>query len=263
MLKKYKQHLILEGKSENTINDYISKLNLILNKVPLKDITQEKINNLLLKIKSTKSQNTYNKYLAILRSYFTFKNLNITLPKDVKIDKKLPNVISQEYFEKQVIPIIYDISRKPYRDIAILYFMFYTGIRVSEIEKVSRKNMNLEKREILITSSKGKSQFKTFFPERIKKHFTMYFQLESEMINAFNIKTEACKNLFKRINKYLEDINFHPHLLRASFATMYLENGGDIVYLSELLGHKNISTTMKYLNINPTKRKENYNKVIK
>ena len=68
---------------------------------------------------------------------------------------------------------------------------------------------------------------------------------------------------FKTLNPYIEEVNFHPHLLRASFATMYLENGGDIVYLSQILGHKNLQTTMKYLNINPQKRKEDYDKTIK
>lgn len=260
-LKEYKNHLIINGKSENTITDYLSKVKIFLKKV--KEINQNNVNDFLLDIKTNKSANTYSKYLAVIKNYLKFKKIILELPSQIKIDKKLPETITKEYFENEVIEVVKELSTNLYRDISILYLMFYTGLRVSEIEKIYRKNINLDKREILITSPKGKSQWKVYIPKKVATILSSYFGIEAEETNAFNITTGGVKSMFKRYKPYLEDINFHPHLLRHSFATMYLENGGDIVYLSQIMGHKNLQTTMNYLNINPKKRKADYDKTIK
>ena len=53
------------------------------------------------------------------------------------------------------------------------------------------------------------------------------------------------KQLSKKIN--ITGIRFSPHTLRHTFAVNYLRRGGNLFYLSKILGHSSVTTTQKYL----------------
>lgn len=64
------------------------------------------------------------------------------------------------------------------------------------------------------------------------------------------------KQLFKKLKRKTEIPRLHPHLLRHTFATRYLENGGDIYSLREILGHTSLTMVQKYLHLTQQKQRK-------
>lgn len=66
------------------------------------------------------------------------------------------------------------------------------------------------------------------------------------------------KQLFKKLKRKTEIPRLHPHLLRHTFATRYLENGGDIYSLREILGHTSLTMVQKYLHLTQQKTTQKF-----
>lgn len=66
------------------------------------------------------------------------------------------------------------------------------------------------------------------------------------------------KQLFKKLKRKTEIPRLHSHLLRHTFATRYLENGGDIYSLREILGHTSLTMVQKYLHLTQQKTTQKF-----
>ena len=67
------------------------------------------------------------------------------------------------------------------------------------------------------------------------------------------INQSTVKQLFRRLKVQTDIPRLHPHLLRHTFATRYLENGGDIYSLQLILGHTSLEMVKKYVHLIPSK----------
>jgi len=72
------------------------------------------------------------------------------------------------------------------------------------------------------------------------------------------INQSTVKQLFRRLKVQADISRLHPHLLRHSFATRYLENGGDIYSLQLILGHTSLEMVKKYVHLIPSKTVVNF-----
>ena len=72
------------------------------------------------------------------------------------------------------------------------------------------------------------------------------------------INQSTVKQLFRRLKVQADIPRLHPHLLRHSFATRYLENGGDIYSLQLILGHTSLEMVKKYVHLIPSKTVVNF-----
>lgn len=263
MVEKYKNWLIVNGNSDTTIVAYIQRVTNFLSKISINNIDEEQITNYLLDLKKNNSPSTVNGYRCAIKSLLEYLKKDIKVPKQLKIERKLPEFITKETFENEVIKVVECICHKPLKIKAILYFMFFTGIRESEIVSLNRKNINLEKRTAKIYNKKGKSEKIVLFTKKVKDIISNYFSTENEITNAFNTSTNAINKMFKKLKPYFKDINLHAHLFRHSYATHLRNEGFSIEDIKELLGHKNIQSTMIYAHANIKKIKEKYDKKIK
>jgi site-specific recombinase XerD len=134
------------------------------------------------------------------------------------------------------------------------------GLRVSEIINLKVKDVELEELVIHIKDAKGKKDRITVFPESLKINIEKLiigkngndFIFESERGGKLTERTvqKVFENALKK-SRIKKQATFHS--LRHSFATHLLENGVDVRYVQELLGHQNIRTTQIYTQVtNPS-----------
>jgi len=262
LLNKYKNWLITNNLSCSTIITYIYKIKKLLNELgEVNGWTEDKIIEFLVVIKNINSTATYNSYRHSLKSFLTFIKSDIKIPKTARITKSIPESITEEYFETEVIKnVVEKVVNNPIKVKAILYFMFYTGLRVGELEIIKRQDIDLDKKLVKVFIPKTREERIIFFNDKVVYFLKSYFLTENEENNLFNITTYGIKNIFQRLNVFLEDINFHPHLMRHSYGTHLRSKGMKIEDIKELMGHKNISTTMRYAHANMEDIRKKYDK---
>jgi integrase len=205
------------------------------------------------------ANSSINKHRGTLIHFFTFLNLDIHMPKFLPQQERIPNYITEEFFEKEVIPVASQIFSKPYKVLAILYFLFYTGIRKGEIEYIKRENIDLKRDIFKIYMPKSKREKYGIFTEKTRLLIEKYFNIEPEIINAFNITGRGVSKIFDKLRPYFKDLkSFSPHLFRHSYGTLCRQKGINMDDLQDLMGHKSINTTKIYAQSNPERLRQIY-----
>ncbi|HWQ78965.1 MAG TPA: tyrosine-type recombinase/integrase [Anaerovoracaceae bacterium] len=153
------------------------------------------------------------------------------------------------------------------RDIAILELLFVGGLRVSELCGLTFRDVNLNHSAIMIHGKGNRERLIYLENDEVILALKSYLvhrksagvDLPYLFITKFGqvLSTQAVRNL---VTKYagLAGIkkNITPHVFRHTFATLLLEEGVDIKYIQDFLGHSSISTTQIYLHTtNKQKRK--------
>ena len=167
-----------------------------------------------------------------------------------------------------------------YRDKAILEMLFSTGLRVSELIKLKKDNVNLKKEEFSVTG-KGRKTRVVFLAEQAKYWLKKYLETRRDM-NPYlfishdkrtakqksgkEIKDEPLtpRSVQRMVQKYARVAGITkevtPHTLRHSYATDLLQNGADIRSVQAMLGHSSITTTQIYTHITDKELKNIYKK---
>lgn len=261
LLNKIANELKLRGYSQKTIKSYLICLTDYFKfiKNVKKDPDVDLIKKYLLK-KQERGQagQTINLYLNAIKFFYREickSAIDISL-KYSKISNKLPVVLSRTEIEK----IINSIKNKKHQ--LLIALSYGAGFRVSEAINLKTKDINLDELTIHIKGAKGNKDRITIFPEKLS------LQLQEVMVlhnaNDYVFQSERGGKLTERtaqkvFEKALNDAKIEKeatfHSLRHSFATHLLENGVDVRYVQELLGHANIRTTQLYTKVtNPSIR---------
>lgn len=160
-----------------------------------------------------------------------------------------------------------------YRDKSILELLFSTGLRVSELVKQKKDDVNLKRDEFRVTG-KGRKTRVVFLSEQAKYWLKKYLDLRNDIHPYLFIshdkrskKLETTKNKSKDgvddplttrsvqriVQKHAKEAGITkpvtPHTLRHSYATDLLQNGADIRSVQSMLGHASITTTQIYTHI--------------
>jgi integrase/recombinase XerD len=184
--------------------------------------------------------------------------------------QRLPHALSQSEAARLLEqPIPADAAGL--RDRAMLELLYATGMRVSELTSLDTSDLDLEQAEVRVT---GKGNKERLVPlgataadcvERYLK-FGRPRLLGGRSQHAVFLNQQGGRlsrsGAWRIIKKYAERAglgeHLTPHTLRHSFATHLLENGADLRYIQELLGHASISTTQIYTHVSREKIKEIY-----
>ena len=181
----------------------------------------------------------------------------------IQMPKQLPRVIPEDSVKK-ILRQAYAAysarqSRWTLRDIAVLELLFSTGIRVSELCRLSPETFSITGAQLrLLIFGKGSKErvIEVDMPESVKviERYLCVFESEIEtsgciLVNRDGraLSTQSVRQIVNRYTK-LADLPLHitPHMFRHTFATSLLEAGVDIRYIQSLLGHSSISTTQIY-----------------
>lgn len=203
-----------------------------------------------------KAPQTINLYLNAIKYFYReiMKSPGTIDLKFAKASKKLPIVLSRA----EIAKIINSIENKKHK--LLISLSYGAGLRVSEVINLSVKDVNLDELVIHIKGAKGNKDRITIFPEKLKKDLKTLIGIRGN--NDYLFLSERGRGLSERTAQKVfenalkksgikKDATFHS--LRHSFATHLLENGVDVRYVQELLGHQNIRTTQLYTKVtNPS-----------
>lgn len=268
---KFVSYMIGERKSPYTVKQYSFLSKDFLNFVdkPLKNITPEDIDNYKSYLASVKHYSKNSQYLAIKAIKLLFKSQSVTAPINLtppKRSKKMPN-----YLNERETKILIETSLGNNKESAIVQLLIYTGIRVGELCKLNIDDVDLEERVISIRSGKGDRDRIVIIPEESAEALSSYLKERYKITNNSKalflsnkkgrFDTSTIERIIKRIAK---SAGIHkkvtPHVLRHTFATTVLRNGGDIRFIQQILGHSSVATTQIYTHIDDNTLRDMYDR---
>lgn len=251
----------LKNYSQRTIKAYTSCAKVLYSrfKKPLREISQQEFESFLgTLIAKNRSPYTVNQYHATLKLIFE-KIYKIPFDFDIPYAKrtsKLPVVLSRGEI-KEIIKALDNAKHK-----LMLALSYGAGLRVSEVINLKVSDIDLGELTIRLKQAKCKKDRITVFPGKLKADLQNLiagkdkddFVFSSERGGKLTART-AQKVFETSLKKsgVKKDASFHS--LRHSFATHLLENGVDVRYVQELLGHQNIRTTQRYTQVTNPKLK--------
>jgi integrase/recombinase XerD len=166
--------------------------------------------------------------------------------------KILPKYIERE----SVIQILDNARRTNQRDYLMLKTMWETGIRVSELVHLCKKD--IRGKTLNIRLGKGSKDRIVPVNASLIDLLTCYSANLTLEDRLFPISTVAVRNV---CNKYKGEVKLHPHTFRHSFAVFYLKSGGNIKCLQKILGHSSLAVTSVYLDLLVDDVIEDYDKI--
>ena len=170
----------------------------------------------------------------------------------VKTDSLVKEVLSDEQLEQ-----LRD-SCTTKRDLAIIDFLSSTGIRVGELVKLSREDIDFHERQCVVFG-KGNKERVVYFNARTKLHLQQYLNERTDSNPALFVSLNSphsrltISGVEVRIRKMGQALSMpkvHPHKFRRTLATMAIDKGMPIEQVQRLLGHVRIDTTLHYAIVN-------------
>jgi site-specific recombinase XerD len=146
------------------------------------------------------------------------------------------------------------------RDKAILETLFSTGLRVAELVRLDRGDV--ESREEVSVLGKGKKRRIVFLSASAQKSINDYLKTRSDKDPSLFIRKRGNEQISQRLTvRSIQRLIHHyaglagvaehvtPHTLRHSFATDLLQSGADLRAVQSLLGHSSVVTTQRYTHV--------------
>jgi len=210
-----------------------------------------KIQAFLLKKRGLSAQARNLRLAAIKFLYIhVFRTVGHIDIRNAKKGKYLPVVLSR----RQVLAIIDAVKNKKHK--LMIALAYGAGLRVSEVVSLQVKDVDFDRGTLHLRQAKGKKDRITLIPKQLRADLQRVIgykggnQLLFESERGGRLTTRTIQAVFRRARDQahiVKDASFHS--LRHSFATHMLENGVDVRFVQELLGHANIRTTQMYTHV--------------
>jgi site-specific recombinase XerD len=134
---------------------------------------------------------------------------------------------------------------------------YASSLRVGEVVKLRRKNVDFDRKVIRIVAGKGRKDRDTIMSDTVKETLKFYYaqgKITDLLFPGANPKRHlsirSAQHIFENaLKKAGIEKNASIHSLRHSFATHLLESGYDITYIKGLMGHGSIHTTERYTHV--------------
>lgn len=282
-IEQYDRHI-------NKFKDYLNEKVKDSNKFDMQDLTldiAEWFRSFLYEKRRNISIKTANAYMITIRSFLKFlekkwqKSLSPTSIDLIKAEERHVEFLNEEELER-----LFNAPNKNtttwIRDLAIMECIYSTGLRISELTSLNKKDINLNRKEFVVRwkwrkvrvvylTKKSADLIKKYLDVRndtlsplfirhnIKKENIDGFDDEKLRLSRFFITTMIKKYALKAF--ILKDIS--AHTLRHSFATTLLSNWADLRAIQEMLWHSSITTTQVYTHVTNKKLKDVHNKFFK
>lgn len=265
----------VEGCSEKSLRYYESTIRNMLESInkPECQITTEDLRSYLdtYQRRGTVSKVTLDNVRRILSSFFAWLEDEDYIVKSPvrRIHKVKTGKTVKETYTDESLEMIRDHCDN-LRDLAMIDLLASTGIRVGELVKLNRSDVDFENRECIVFG-KGNKERKVYFDARTKIHLQRYLAERSDesdalfvsLLNPFErLQISGVEIRLRKIGRELNFQKVHPHKFRRTLATMAIDKGMPIEQVQQLLGHQSIDTTLQYAMVNQNNVKESHRKYI-
>ena len=152
----------------------------------------------------------------------------------------------------------------------VFYVMANTGMRVGELVKLNRADIDFQNRECVVLG-KGNRQRKVYFDARTKIHLKKYLDSRCDDNDALfvslqkpykRLQISGVEIRLRELGRKLNLSKVHPHKFRRTLATMAIDKGMPIEQVQQLLGHQSVDTTLQYAMVNQNNVKASHKKYI-
>ena len=258
IIEKFKKQISIENYSDQTVRNYLSVLKLFLEwieKTKVEKVTNNVIQDYLFYCKTEKkySYSTMKQVIATI-SYLYSKILRQQIPEalDIKLRKPthLPKILSVKEISK-MLKVTNNLKHK-----TILLLIYSGGLRIGELVNLKIEDIDSDSMQIHIRQAKGKKDRYIMLSENLLELLRAYYKeyKPKEFIfegqSGGQYSTQSVQSIFKAaLKKAGIKKKATVHSLRHSFATHLLDEGTDIRYIQELLGHKRLETTQIYTHV--------------
>jgi len=250
--------LKLKGYSSNTIKTYqneFAQFLIALKNNPVNNCDSQKVRSYMLYCYEHLhlTENTLHSRLNALKFYFEQvlhrEKFFVEIPRPKK-HLILPKTIHQKDIKK-MFTITTNLKHN-----TILKLCYGMGLRLSEIINLKVSDIDSRNMQVFIEKSKGKKDRYVNLPQSILDQLRMYYKVYRPKKFLFEgqdggqYSARSVQKVFKNaLQKAGINKQVGIHSLRHSYATHLLEQGTDIRFIQELLGHNNIKTTLIYTDV--------------
>jgi site-specific recombinase XerD len=219
------------------------------------EVTSEDVNRYIAYLDRTFkfSASTMNMTITALKFFYrkVMRNDKVKEPHRPRSDKKLPIVLSREEIER-LLNIESNLKHR-----LLLMIVYSAGLRVSEVVALKPSDVDLSRGVLYIRSAKGRKDRFVMLSKRVKIYLDELKLCPRESTWLFpgarpgsHLSIRSAQYIFEcaRVKAGIEK-PVSIHSLRHAFATHLLENGADIRFIQNLLGHSSIRTTERYTHV--------------
>ena len=266
----------IEGCSERTLAYYKATIEHMLSIIvtPLRQVNTDDLRAYLAEYQliNNCSKTTVDNIRRNLSSFFSWLEAEDYIIKSpirrihkIRTGSKVKETLSEECIERLRDSCLH------IRDLAIIDFLYSTGIRVGELVNLNISDINFEEKECIVYG-KGNKQRKVYFDAKAKVHLKRYLEQRNDYNEALfvtldspfeRLKISGVEIRLRKLGRLASlDQRVHPHKFRRSMATRAIDKGMPIEQVQKLLGHQQIDTTMHYAMVNQSNVKISHRKFI-
>lgn len=253
----------VEGCSDKTLKYYRTTITHLLEAVavPVTRLQTDDLRRYLADYQARRgcSQSNIDNIRRILSSFFAWlEDENIILKSPVRRIHKIKSTKTvKETYSDEALETLRD-QCGCLRDLALIDLLASTGMRVGELVRLNRADIDFENRECVVLG-KGNKERPVYFDARTKIHLKNYLESRTDTNPALfvsllrpykRLEISGVETRLRQLGRKLGMANVHPHKFRRTLATRAIDKGMPIEQVQHLLGHAQIDTTMQYAMVN-------------
>lgn len=258
LITKYKHHLTLKNYSENTLRSYLNGLHIFLDYLrsnQIINVTGKELENFFY---HTQKELNYSysmmKQLLASVKFLYHEVLNESIDFDFNIKMKKPSTIPVVLSVEEVQRFLNTFTNLKHK--AIFTLCYSAGLRLGEILNIKISDIDSDRMQIRIHQAKGKKDRYSILSPKVLdllRRYVQEYKPKEYLFEGQHGGKYSSASVQQLMRKHRIKANIKkkatPHTLRHSFATHLLDNGTDIRFIQELLGHQHISTTQIYTHV--------------
>ena len=265
----------LEGCSPKTLIQYRMAIEKLINDIKknIRTVTTDELREYLTNYyqNSNCSKVSIDNMRRIFSSFFNWlEDENYILKSPVRRIHKIKSMAPvKEVYSDDEMELLRD-NCVNIRDLALIDLLASTGMRIGELVRLNRDDIDFYERECIVLG-KGDKERIVYFDVRTKLHLQEYLNSRHDDNAALFVSLRSphtrltingIEFLVRRLGRSVGIKKCHPHKFRRTMATMAIDKGMPIEQVQKLLGHEKIDTTLHYAMVKQSNVKNAHRKYI-